>query len=275
MVKQPAKTRLRGFTMTMSSIFILGLVVLAILAPLIVPQGPFKSIAAPFQPPSSHHLLGTDDLGRSILAGLLYGARTSLLVGFSVTLVSFLIGVTLGGIAGFFGGWIDDVLMRFTELILILPRFFLALVVVALFGPSLLNVVLVLALTTWGLIARITRGSILSSKNLDYVLAARSLGRSELANLYHHVLPNVLAPIIAYAALMIGNAILLEASLSFLGLGDPNVMSWGYMLNNAQPFMRRAWWMSVFPGLIMAMTVLGVNLLNDSVSQQRSFRHTY
>ena len=250
----------------------LFVVALALFSNLVTSQDPFKSVALPFQAPSSEHLLGTDDLGRSIFAGIIHGAKTSLLVGFIVASVSLLIGIVVGAVAGFYGGWVDDILMRFTELILILPRFFLALMVVALFGPSLTNLILVLALTTWGFTARITRAGVLSARELEYVMAARSLGRTELANLFCHVLPNVITPVTAYGALLMGNAILIEAGLSFLGLGDPNVMSWGYMLNNAQTFIRRAWWMSVFPGLAIAVTVLGINLLSDGISKLHNSR---
>lgn len=244
----------------------LAFILIALLADVIAPGSPFSSVAKPFEAPSEPYLFGTDDLGRSIFQGVIHGARTSLLVGFSVAAVSLLIGVLIGGIAGFFGGWVDDALMRFTELVLILPRFFLALVVVALFGASLFNLILILALTSWGFIARVTRSGVLSVRELEYIVAARSLGRTELANLFCHGLPNVLSPVFAYGALLIGNAILIEAGLSFLGLGDPNVMSWGYLLNNAQAFIRRAWWISVFPGTAIALTVLGVNLLGDGLT---------
>lgn len=244
----------------------LAFIIVALLADILAPGDPFRSVGPPFQAPANFPPFGTDDLGRSLFHGVVHGARTSLSVGFAVAAASLLIGVLVGGVAGFFGGWIDDALMRFTELVLILPRFFLALVVVALFGPSLINLVMVLALTSWGFVARIVRSGVLSARGLEYVLAARSLGRSEVAILARHVLPNVMAPVVAYGALLIGNAILIEAGLSFIGLGDPNIISWGYLLNNAQAFMRRAWWLSMFPGLAIALTVLGINLLGDGVN---------
>ncbi|MDQ3459858.1 MAG: ABC transporter permease [Deinococcota bacterium] len=244
----------------------LSFLLAALLANQLAPANPFRSVGAPLQPPSSEFWLGTDDLGRDIFSGVVHGARTSLLVGFTVAGASLLIGVLVGGLAGFFGGWIDDMLMRFTELVLVMPRFFLALVVVALFGASLRNLILVLALTSWEFTARLTRAGVLSTRALDYVMAARAVGRSEWSNLLKHVLPNVMAPVIAYVSLLMGSAILIEAGLSFIGLGDPNVISWGYMLNNAQAFMRRAPWMSVFPGLAIALTVLGINLLGDGLN---------
>jgi len=241
-------------------------VFVAALSPFIAAGDPFSFAGSPFEPPSSRHWLGTDDLGRDIFAGVVHGARTSLFVGVVVAGASLFIGTVVGGVAGFAGGKVDDLLMRLTELSQVLPRFFLALTVVALFGPSLTNVVLVLALTSWELTARVARSGVLAVKELEFVTAAEALGSSRWRNLWTHVLPNTIAPVVALSSLQVGGAILIEASLSFLGLGDPNVISWGYMLNNAQSFVRRAWWMSVFPGLAIAVAVLGVNLLGDALS---------
>lgn len=250
-------------------LFVFFFLSLALFAPLIAPHDPFDSVAAAFLPPVPTFPLGTDDLGRDVLSGVIYGARTSLLVGMSVAGASLLIGTLVGSIAGFYGYWVDDLLMRVSELIQVMPRFFLALVVVALFGASLTNLILVLTLTYWSSTARLARAGVLAVKQLDYVTAARGLGIYERSVLLRHILPNAVAPLIIHAALQVGRAILIEASLSFLGLGDPNVISWGYMLNNAQPFMRRAWWMAVFPGSAIALTVLGVNLLGDGLNRGR------
>jgi len=241
-------------------------VLVAALASYIAPTDPFSFAGTPFERPSPKHWLGTDDLGRDVFAGVVHGARTSLFVGVAVAGASLVIGTVVGGVAGFAGGKVDDLLMRFTELSQVLPRFFLALTVVALFGPGLRNMVLVLALTSWELTARVARSGVLAVKELEYVTAAEALGSSPWRNLRTHVLPNTIAPVVALASLQVGGAILIEASLSFLGLGDPNVISWGYMLNNAQSFVRRAWWMSVFPGLAIAVAVLGVNLLGDALN---------
>ena len=241
-------------------------VLVAALADVIAPDDPFSFAGLPFEPPSGAHWLGTDDLGRDVLAGVVHGARTSLLVGVAVAGASLVIGTLVGGVAGFAGGRVDDLLMRLTELSQVLPRFFLALTVVALFGPGLTNLVLVLALTSWELTARVARSGVLAVKQLDFVTAAEALGSSPGRTLRTHVLPNTIAPVVALASLQVGGAILIEAGLSFLGLGDPNVISWGYMLNNAQAFVRRAWWMSVFPGLAVAVAVLGVNLLGDALN---------
>lgn len=241
-------------------------VLVAVLAGVIAPHDPFSFAGTPFEPPSGRHWLGTDDLGRDVFAGVVHGARTSLFVGVAVAGASLVIGTLVGGVAGFMGGKTDDLLMRLTELSQVLPRFFLALTVVALFGPGLTNMVLVLALTSWELTARVARSGVLAVKELEFVTAAEALGSSPWRNLWAHVLPNTIAPVVALASLQVGGAILIEASLSFLGLGDPNVISWGYMLNNAQSFVRRAWWLSVFPGAAIAVAVLGVNLLGDALN---------
>jgi peptide/nickel transport system permease protein len=243
----------------------LAFVLLALLAGALAPGDPFAAAGTPFMPPSAAHPFGTDDLGRDLLRAVLHGARVSLIVGATVAVASLTLGLLIGGVAGYRGGAVDDLLMRFTELVLVLPRFFLALVVVALFGASLANLIAVLALTSWGIIARVARAGVLTVKEREYVMAARALGGAGPRILLRHVLPNVLAPVVAYAALQVGNAILVEASLSFLGFGDPNLVSWGYLLNNAQAFVRRAWWLSVFPGAAIVLAVLGINLLADGM----------
>lgn len=242
----------------------------ALLAPLLAPGDPFAAAGRPFLPPSAAHPFGTDDLGRDLWRAVVHGARVSLLVGVSVAAITLALGLVVGAVAGFRGGWVDDLLMRVTEFVLVLPRFFLALVVVALFGASLGNLILVLALSGWGMTARVARAGVLAAKQREYVLAARALGAAGPRLLLRHVLPNVMAPVLAYAALQVGNAIVVEASLSFLGFGDPNAMSWGYLLNGAQAFVRRAWWLSVFPGIAIVITVLAVNLLADGVRPRRA-----
>ncbi len=241
-------------------------VLVALFADVLAPDSPFAFVGDPFQSPSGEFWFGTDDLGRSVYAGVVHGARTSLLVGLTVAGAALLLGSVVGGIAGMAGGWVDDLLMRLTELLQVLPRFFLALVVVALFGSSLVNLIVVLALTSWVFTARLARAGVLTVRQREYVLAARGLGASPAANLFGHILPNALAPVIVNASLQVGRAILIEAGLSFLGLGDPNVISWGFMLNNAQAFIRSAWWMAVFPGAAIALTVLGVNLAGDALN---------
>ena len=255
-----------------------GLVAIALLAEVLAPDSPWATVAAPFRPPSLIHPFGTDDLGRDLLGGVIHGTRTSLIVGLTVAGVSFAIGILLGALAGYFGGLWDDALMRLTEFVQVMPRFFLALVTVALFGPGLLTLTLVLSLTSWPMTARLLRAQVMSIRRRDYVIAAQALGADALFILWKHVLPNALGPVIVNTALMIGQVILTEASLAFLGLGDPNHISWGYMLNNAQPFLRQAWWMPLFPGLAIALAVLGFTLvgdsLNDHLSQQVNLRRS-
>ena len=243
----------------------LGIVLVAGIGPTLVPFDPFAASGVPLQPPTGPHPLGTDDLGRDVLTGVVHGARVSLLVGLIAAGTAGLLGTLIGVTAGYYGRIVDDSLMRLTELVQVAPRFFLAVLVAALFGPSLWNLALLLGLTFWPLTARLLRAQVLSLREREYVLGARLAGASEGRILLQHVLPNALALVVITAALQVGTAILVEASLSFLGLGDPSLISWGYMLNNAQRFLRTAWWMSVGPGAALALTVLGANLLADGL----------
>ncbi|NNF65761.1 MAG: ABC transporter permease [Acidimicrobiia bacterium] len=250
-----------GLVLTVAAILI------AALGALIAPFDPFDTVNTALLAPSADHLLGTDDLGRDLLSRLVAGLRVSLVVGLVVALSSMVIGGFVGLVAGSLGGRADDLLMRFAELIQILPRFFLALLVVALFGSSLVNLIVVLALTSWAVTARIMRSRVLVVKELEFVEASRAIGAGDLRIMVRSIAPNALAPIVSLVGLQFGGAILVEAGLSFLGLGDPNVVSLGQMLSRAQPFMRTAWWMAIFPGLALAMTILGVNLLADSLNR--------
>jgi peptide/nickel transport system permease protein len=243
-----------------------ALCVVAFLADRIAPLDPFAPVGTPLLPPSAAHLMGTDDLGRDLFSGVIHGARTSLVIAVAVSAVASLIGILVGAGAGWRGGILDDVLMRLTEFVQVIPRFFLAVVVIALFGPGLDRLILLLALTSWPLMARVVRAEVLSVKSRDFVEAARSLGAPPARILARDILPNALGPTIVVASLNAAGVILLEAGLSFLGLGDPDVVSWGYLANNAQRFLRIAWWMAVFPGVAIALAVLGLNLLGDAVS---------
>ncbi len=260
--------RLRREPPALAGLALTLLVVLVALgADLIAPGDPFAIADAVLQPPSARHPFGTDDLGRDLFSGVVHGARTSLLVGLTVSSAATLIGILVGSLAGYAGGRIDDLLMRLSEFVQIIPRFFLALVIVAMLGSSLWLIVLLLALTAWPGTARLVRAQILSLRTRDYVTAARALGVPPGQILWRHLLPAALPPVITLAALHVGGAILVEAGLSFLGLGDRSVMSWGLLLNDAQQFVRRAWWMSVFPGLALTLTVLGLNLLADGLNE--------
>lgn len=254
------------------AVFGLAVVVLltfvAIFAPQIAPNDPFAVSRNRFLPPGSEgFLLGTDHLGRCVLSGLLYGARVSLFVGLSAAATATVIGIFIGSISGYFGGWVDAVLMRTTELFMTIPRFVLALIVVAFFGTGLNRLILVIGILSWPGTARLVRSEFLSQRNLAYVDSGRVVGMSSLRIMFVEILPNILPPVIVVATLDIATAILLEASLGFFGLGDPNLRSWGAMLSQAQAHMRRAWWMSVFPGISIATTVLGFNLIGEGLNE--------
>jgi peptide/nickel transport system permease protein len=218
--------------------------------------------------------LGTDTLGRDIAAGLAHGARVSLLIGLVSTAVALVIGVPLGALAGYFGGVIDDLAMRFTEFFQTIPSFALAIVIVAILQPSLTSIVVAIGIVSWPPVARLVRGEVLSLRSRDYVQAAITLGQSTPRIILTQVLPNAVAPIIVMGSLMVASAILLESALSFLGLGDPNLMTWGYMVGAGRTRLIDAWWVSFFPGFAIFLTVLALNLvgegLNDALNPRLS-----
>jgi peptide/nickel transport system permease protein len=245
---------------------LLATVLMALLAPIMFPEGPFKITGGRFVPPSAAHWLGTDHLGRDVLAGVLYGARAAFMVGFLSVLMSLLIGIGVGALAGYYGGWIDDVLMRITEIFQVMPRFFLALLVVAIFGADIWGIIFVIGILNWAEIARLLRAEYLTLRERPFVTAARAYGAPNLHIILVEILPNASSPIIVAASLQVASAVLLEASLSFLGVGDPNVMSWGTMLNSAQQFLRLAWWNATFPGLAICLMTLGIALISDGLN---------
>jgi peptide/nickel transport system permease protein len=210
--------------------------------------------------------MGTDDLGRDLLAGVVHGTRTSLLVAFAVTAIASLLGIVVGTVAGWYGTTLDDVLMRITEFVQVIPRFFLAVVVIALFGPGLDRLILLLGLTSWPLIARVVRAEVLSLRGRQFVDAARALGMRGPRILAREILPSVLPAALVVASVNAGGVILLEAGLSFLGLGDPDVVSLGYLASNAQRFLRVSWWMALFPGTAIAITVISLHLVGDTIN---------
>ena len=246
---------------------LLALVLTALGADRIAPGDPFALSRDVLSPPSGAHPFGTDELGRDLFRAVLHGTRASLLVGMVAIGIATTIGIIVGGIAGYAGGLVDDGLMRLTELFQVVPRFFLALITVALLGSSIWLIVLLLGLTYWPGTARLLRSQVLTLRDREHVVAARAIGVREAAILVRHVLPGALPPIITLAALQVGGAILVEAGLSFLGLGDRNVISWGGLLNDAQQFVRQAPWMSAFPGLAITLTVLALNLVADGLNE--------
>ncbi len=252
---------------------VLGLVILLLVmlmaatAPLLFPGSPWDMAGAPFSPPGEMGmLLGTDSLGRDVAAGIAHGARISLLVGAVSTLAALLVGVTLGAIAGYLGGIADDVVMRFTEFFQTIPSFVLAILLVAIFTPSIGSVVFAIAVVSWPPVARVVRAEFLSLRGREFVQAAEVLGKSRLAIVVTDILPNALSPIVVLSSLMVASAILLESALSFLGLGDPNLMTWGFLIGSGRSVIRLAWWMSVFPGVAIFLTVLALNLVGEGLS---------
>ena len=244
-----------------------GIFVLAgVVGPALVPYDPFAIVGPSLSPPSAAHPMGTDALGRDLLSGVVVGARTSLHVASVVGAMVLVIGLVVGTLSSWWGGWADDALMRFTELFQVLPRFFLAVVIIAFFGPGLGLLIAVLGLTSWALLARVVRAEALALKQREFVDAARVAGASPLRLVAREIVPNALPAVSAFLGLVLAQVLLIEASLGFIGLGDPNVVSWGYLASEAQRFLRVAWWMSVFPGLAIAATVLGLNLLSDAVT---------
>ena len=241
---------------------------LAVLGPMVFPNSPWRMIQRPFLPPFTLSAvpLGTDALGRDVFAGIIYGARVSLLVGLVSTLAALAIGVPLGAIAGYFGGRIDDALMRFTEFFQTIPSFALAIVLVAILQPSIYSIVASIAIVSWPPVARLVRGEVLSLRTREYVQAAIVTGQTSSWIIWHEILPNALSPVIVLASLMVATAILLESSLSFLGLGDPNLISWGYMVGAGRTVIRQAWWITVFPGLAILVSVLGLNLVGEGLN---------
>jgi peptide/nickel transport system permease protein len=253
---------------------LIGLVIItiaifiALFGQTIFPTSPWRMVQRPFLPPFSNPMatLGTDALGRDVFAGLVYGARVSLLVGLVSTLVALIVGVPVGAIAGYFGGKVDDAMMRFTEFFQTIPSFPLAIVLVAILQPSIYSIVGSIAIVSWPPVARLVRGEVLSLRTREYVQAAIVTGQSNSWIISREILPNALSPVIVLASLMVANAILLESSLSFLGLGDPNLMSWGYMVGAGRTVIRQAWWITVFPGIAILISVLGMNLIGEGLN---------
>ena len=272
-VSTPRRTRsLAAWLSTPSALLGVGLtaavLVIAAAADVLAPGSPFAPVGAPLSGPSPAHPLGTDDLGRDLLSGIVHGLRTSAIVACGVGAIALPVGLAVGAVAGMRGGRIDDLLMRFSEVWQVLPRFFLALMVIALFGAGLDRIVLVLGLTSWALLARVVRSEILSIREREFIEAARAVGSSDWRILRRQMLPHVLPVAIVYIALLMAQVCLIEASLGFLGLSDPNSISLGYLAGQAQRFLRVAWWMWLFPGVALLVVVVGLNLLGDALNDR-------
>jgi len=246
---------------------ILFLILISLLAPLIAPYDAgaidLKNV---LDPPSFRHWFGTDQLGRDVLSRMIWGARISLLVGFVATGLAILIGTALGAVSGYYGGWVDTVIMRFVDIMLCFPTFFLILAVIAFLGPSIWNIMIVIGLTSWMGVTRLVRADFISLRERDFVKAARAIGASDLRIIFLHVLPNAMASILVTATLGIAGAILTESALSFLGIGvQPPTPSWGNILTAGKDNIDIAWWLSFYPGLAILITVVGYNLLGDGI----------
>jgi peptide/nickel transport system permease protein len=243
-------------------------VVVGVLAPVLAPQDPnAQDLVARLKPPlSPGHVLGTDVLGRDVLSRLIYGTRVSLVVGFTAVALAGVLGVVVGLVSGYFGGWVDSVFMRVVDAWLAFPFLLMAIAIVAILGPGLKNIVIALAITGWVVYARLVRGETLSLREREFVLSARGLGASRPAIMVQHILPNILAPILVVATLELGVVIVTEASLSFLGLGaDASQSSWGQTLADGRAYITQAWWLVTLPGLAIFVVVLAVNVLGDGI----------
>lgn len=244
------------------SLFVFG----ALFAPFVAPHDPNSQKYEFLEAPSLTHPLGTDDLGRDLFSRIVFGARISLLVGVTTVLISLFVGVLLGLLAGYYGGWIDMIIMRYIDLQWAFPNFIIAVYLVAVFGTGLTNVIVAITLAFLDDFARIVRGMVLSLREQEFVLSARAMGASDMRIIFQHIFPNALAPVIVQATVSISYAILAEAGLSFLGLGvKPSTPTWGLILSDARSFISRGWWLAVFPGLAITLTVLSINFLGDAL----------
>ena len=260
----------RRFARNVPAVF--GLVILALVigaavfAPILYPQGPFEMVGRPFLEPFTGSVLGTDQLGRDLAAGVVYGARVTLQIGLFSTVIAIVLGLTIGGISGYFGGWVDSFLMRITEIFQTIPFFLFAILLVAILKPTLGSVIFAIAVVSWPPMARLVRSEFLSVRNREFVQACVVMGMSHGQIIFKHVLPNTLSPIIVTGSLMVATAILIESGLSFLGLTDPNVMSWGFIIGSGRTVLRTAWWVCAMPGIAILFTVMAINLVGEGLN---------
>lgn len=263
-----AKRFCRNRSAVVGLLLLVCVALMAISAPLLFPEDPWDMVAAPFLWPGQDpkFLLGSDIMGRDLASGLFHGARISLLVGFTATLAAVLLGTAVGAIAGYYGGRVDSALMALTELFQTIPQFIFAIVVVAILAPTVTTVTFALAIVSWPAIARLVRAEFMTLRERDFVLAGISVGMSNFRIITTQILPNALGPIIVTGSLMIATTILTEAGLAFLGLGDPNVMSWGTIIGAGRDALRSAWYITAIPGLAIMFTVLGLNLVGEGLN---------
>ena len=269
LVKTIVKKFLRNKLAVVGAVLLIIISGVAIIAPLIVPYDPlYQNVSNKLAEPSKDAWMGTDHFGRDIFNRVLYGARVSLSVGFLAMLFSLVIGVLVGAIAGFYGGWIDALLMRLVDVLISFPNIFLLIALIGIFSPGIEMLILILGSLGWMGVARLVRGEFLSLRTRNYVLAAKTIGMKNSAIIFKHILPNAIGPIIVVATLSVGNIIIAESTFSFLGLGvQPPTASWGNMLQAAQDYtvMRTAWWYPMFPGIMILVTVLSLNFVGDGL----------
>jgi peptide/nickel transport system permease protein len=246
---------------------------LTFFGPFIVPYDAFDLAGDPFQPPSSAYPMGTDNIGRDVFAGIIYGTRTSLYIGGVAVIIAFAFGVSLGAISGYAGRRVDEILMRFAEIFQVLPSFIIALVIISLFGATMTNIILTLAIVIWPQISRLTRAQFLAFKERDFVTAARAIGVSAPKLIFREIFPNAIPPVLIATSLRISGAILLESGLAFLGFSDPDVPSLGRMLGAAQHHLIDAPWLAIFPGLFIMLTTVGVNLIAEVLNEMMNPKH--
>jgi len=248
-------------------VVVLALFIIALSASTVAPYPPDEiDTGNILSPPSRSHWLGTDVLGRDVFSRILYGAGVSLSVGFVAVSISSVIGIILGAVSGYFRGWPDKIVMRFVDIMLCFPSFFLILAVIAFVGPSIWNIMIVIGVTSWMSVTRLVRAEFLSIRERDFVQAARGQGAGDMRIIFIHILPNAMAPILVAATLGVASAVLVESGLSFLGIGvQPPDPSWGNMLTEGKDNIEIAWWLSLFPGLAILVTVMGYNLLGEGI----------
>jgi len=257
----------RNKLMFFGALIVVALLVVSVLAPWLAPYDPGRiDLRNVLAPPSADHLLGTDQLGRDVLSRMIWGARISLKVGFVATGLAILIGTLLGAVSGYYGGWVDSVIMRLVDIMLCFPTFFLILAVIAVLEPSIWNIMIIIGLTGWMGVTRLVRADFISLRERDFVKAARAIGASDWRIIFLHILPNAMASILVAATLGVAGAILTESALSFLGIGvQPPTPSWGNILTAGKDNIDIAWWLSLFPGLAILITVVGYNLLGEGI----------
>ena len=263
-----ARVLLRNWTMVLGIVLLAAVFLMALTANLVFPGDPYDMVGPPLMWPGEYEgaLLGTDSLGRDIAAGIFYGSRVSLLVGFSSVAVAMIVGVLVGAFAGFYGGWVDDVLMRVTELFQTIPQFMLAIVVVAVLGPSVGVIIASLAIVSWPAVARLVRGEFLVLRDRAYVHGCIVAGMGDLRIIFRQILPNAAPVIIVMSTILVATAILMESALSFLGFGDPNVLTWGTMIGMGRSQLRDAWYIIAIPGVALLLTALALNLVGEGLN---------